>query len=674
MNLKRDNPIGIQTPVKLTFDYSPKKKESIEVKIRSPKNSTVDIVDLLTYQNIMNSQMGFSAASTRFLTYILLSMLLDGTTTYIIFNSVTGIVVLCLVFVVGSRWLQVSRRQSRHNLQSVLEFVTTDATQLLWECLMHSVVCTAVLGVKGSSTQASVVALNYRMYSGLLYSIYRFVFQLDVLRFPMLQQSDLISVRTAAIKAVVDGLQATVIVTGVYWMLFVSLVAPSHWIYGILFGSAYDASFSRLLAYIGAAMNPLDVLSLVASSVSLFVLLEFAHDARNSFFTGVTNSNLKDISSITLQLQDASCSKSFSHLHYMAVLQLSWAARHAPEIRGSIFAQPEATASLWKQTFGSLVKLVDRLSAEFENAIVDAAAQKSLDAAARKNKGEPILAAKKTFGFMPSKAAAAVFLEQTDDENSSGLHNGASRPVQNRQTSRNDPDSVPALIRKRVVVNSLADKHKTDDKSTHTRVTKANPPGSQEFVDALARSIAQYPIGELLLDESVFRLASCLTKDYKLYIWAVDALSGLVVSAATEDRYGLVNRDVPQVIDALVRLLNAIEAFLMYRRHKSPWSNRILPVVSRWTLPSSVQAQAESWVRWTSDSLSGLGLRDSRDASWVSAWRSSGWVVHGDTQACVETLKTAIYRIALTYYPHMQRFQFSPSTVTKLDRFMEFQE
>lgn len=113
-------------------------------------------------------------------------------------------------------------------------------------------------------------------------------------------------------------------------------------------------------------------------------------------------------------------------------------------------------------------------------------------------------------------------------------------------------------------------------------------------------------------------------------IWAVQAISRLIVAATTEERYGMIQKDIPIVLNALLRCLLHVEVSAPKKRH------------------ANVAASAT--------------VATPRDAQVA------------EHLALLDVLQTSVYQITNFLDGHLNRFQFDKAYTTKLRRFVELKE
>ncbi|GAA5875593.1 hypothetical protein JCM3774_006112 [Rhodotorula dairenensis] len=119
---------------------------------------------------------------------------------------------------------------------------------------------------------------------------------------------------------------------------------------------------------------------------------------------------------------------------------------------------------------------------------------------------------------------------------------------------------VPSILQtSSLVPTTLVDAAKSVERATQS----ALPASSVVDVVGTEHSIARFVPG--LLRASIFdvaieyRVKNCVKRRHEV-VCAVQALSNLICASLTEDPYGVTQRDIPKVLEAFVRFLNALKS------------------------------------------------------------------------------------------------------------------
>ncbi|KAL2919399.1 Nuclear pore complex subunit [Polyrhizophydium stewartii] len=524
---------------------------------------------------------------------------------------------------------------------------------------------------------------------GLSYAITRYTYQSDQLRFPALQRSLAFRFKSILARALVRSVRLSLFLCAIVIPAFIVVGRPIHFsfaAYAIFRGT----TLAKTTSVVGACITNLRLLMrLFSISAYTLVILEATHDLFALHLTSVVlpKPNLGIIvSSLNENLAP--------YYRYLSIFHVNWIVRYSPELRRQIFNDVESVRPAWKTVSTALISRITDLTLALREAVEGTkTGSELLDAAPSVTQVEPtqdnstgVTASKEasvdsvqpvttplrpgpsvrplsvsptqTGAIYPSskpsmlRNAAAVMFEPAipggklfpTDERHEALVEGAEQPEKEVE--------LPSLIRRRhtdtaagASTVSSSDAAATGSANAAASVRApaqtipAKIPGTREFVDALALQVERLPFGQFLLGETVLRRTACIMRDLPVHVWSIEALSGLVVASAHEDKYGMVHRDVPAVLSTLVALLVAIEKYLAHSH--TNLAGRPMPV-------------SAAWRRQTA--------------------KSAAWIVPEELHVCVLTLQNAIYRITTTYYSHLSRFEFEQECASRLQAFADFHE
>ncbi|KAI8927679.1 nucleoporin protein Ndc1-Nup [Entophlyctis helioformis] len=494
----------------------------------------------------------------------------------------------------------------------------------------------------------STFMLLFQLLVGPVYAIYRNWVQADQLHFPMLQRSVNLRSKSVFARSFSRGIRFGAIATVLYCVFFACFGWLAH--YGVY--SIFAAFKAKLLPYPNVFASTLLDIRLLAQlfSSAMFAMILFDLHATSVILPKPKLSQI--IASLGENLDDY-------HRH-IALMNLHWIVRYSPELRREIFNDVESSRPAWKSLLSTLSGSIDSLTTLLQQASEDGRvvgamwllhpsrvaavpiAEPQLDKRASQLPSSPTPRGSRMSNISPTKTGPIypplqskrsplrdLLLDSTgpaSDASRSPLVQAADASgLRRRGTAATSPGGVGA--------GSVA----TDGKAAELQATPV--PGSREFLTALARQMERWSLGAYFLDETVLRRASCLMKDLQLHLWTIDALTGLAVAASSEDKYGIVHRDVPAVLHTLVRSLLGLEHFLSASHRDS--MNRPLPVLSAWHRQSS---------------------------------KSAAWVVPEDMGVCIAALQGSIYRVTTTYYGHLTRFSFADDVAARLQPFLDFHE
>ncbi|KAI9104076.1 nucleoporin protein Ndc1-Nup-domain-containing protein [Phlyctochytrium arcticum] len=102
----------------------------------------------------------------------------------------------------------------------------------------------------------------------------------------------------------------------------------------------------------------------------------------------------------------------------------------------------------------------------------------------------------------------------------------------------------------------------TDDEASLQCPSKRIHSPGQDDLKRLRKWLLRSEWGTWILGETLERQTTVLFGDLQIHLWAIEVLEHLVVVAPTEDRYGEAGRDLPQVIESLLRCQMALKTRL----------------------------------------------------------------------------------------------------------------
>ena len=150
----------------------------------------------------------------------------------------------------------------------------------------------------------------------------------------------------------------------------------------------------------------------------------------------------------------------------------------------------------------------------------------------------------------------------------------------------------------------------------------------------------------------------CIFGQFKVTISSQSlALVDLVVSSATEDKYGTVHRHVPLILESLARLHIAIRTY-----QKSLLE--VYPELAIPLMPHHANHTVTS--PWNPEPFWGMMGMD--------RVRFGSWKLLVEPNTLLYTLETGIYRICTTFYSHLDQFQYKREYADVLERFTAFSQ
>ncbi|KAJ3227381.1 hypothetical protein HDU81_006742 [Chytriomyces hyalinus] len=142
--------------------------------------------------------------------------------------------------------------------------------------------------------------------------------------------------------------------------------------------------------------------------------------------------------------------------------------------------------------------------------------------------------------------------------------------------------------------------------------------------------------GKQLKLEGITKVTKRTFAEYETLSIAVEAVSKLLIAATKEDQYGIIHRDIPDVLGSLLSCLIAVETFMAQ--------------------PPGVADFSE------------------KQSCMLLEGFPGGQIVLKDAYAVVVLLQTNIYYNTTHLGDHLARYKFYPAVADKLKRFIEFLE
>ncbi|KAK5667581.1 Nuclear pore complex subunit [Batrachochytrium dendrobatidis] len=487
---------------------------------------------------------------------------------------------------------------------------------------------------------------------GPIYALYRYIQQADILRFPPIQRSMRVWFKSVITKSIVRGVRLGCCLSVVCWFSFFFAGWPlyyaldstlQHWKFTL-------SSTPRVLLTCLTDLQLFMRACLTASFV--IVLLEIAHDQ----FSLHTTSIILENPSVSLLI--ASFNENLSSYNtYLAIFQIKWAVQFSPALRQKVFNDIDTDCSAWKLISTALITRLNNLRLAFE-ADMEIKKTRSELSTEENTFSEPPISNGLVFGDQSTHKSTPISPTQTGiiypAQKPSVLRNAASFILEPTVSGGNifmSDGRTPELVQGSVELETslevprlLRRKNWSNADQAHAPKPAANVsiisiPGSQDVMNAIAQMITSWSFGLQLMGETVVRKAACITKDIQLDIWTIESLSSLVVASTHEDKYGMVHRDVPHILNTLTLLLITMERFVTHVHRDG--SGRPM-------------AAGILWKRHTA--------------------RSATWVVPQELHICLLVLQNSIYRIVTTYYSHLSRFDLLPETAARLQQFLDFHE
>ncbi|KAL6602609.1 hypothetical protein LY90DRAFT_666579 [Neocallimastix californiae] len=154
----------------------------------------------------------------------------------------------------------------------------------------------------------------------------------------------------------------------------------------------------------------------------------------------------------------------------------------------------------------------------------------------------------------------------------------------------------------------------------------------EKYLGALCTKIKsillKLKLGKILLTNSFERQIDIILNDITLEILAIKILGNFIVASLTEDKYGIIQRDIQPILECLLQCLLDVETFI-----KNP----------------PITLSPEEIIKYNKEMPVKLDI-------------------------IISTLQSTIYQIVIKFYDSLDNFSFSNKYLQKLQRFIDFKE
>ncbi|KAL4251139.1 NDC1 family protein [Abortiporus biennis] len=195
-------------------------------------------------------------------------------------------------------------------------------------------------------------------------------------------------------------------------------------------------------------------------------------------------------------------------------------------------------------------------------------------------------------------------------------------------------------------------KGQTEVKKAVTAATDATKQGQwkQTLCDQVSKRVPKWCldiaglIGGWWRRDRLSKVVESYLPNRKLDALAIDTISSFVCTSLTEDKYGVVQRDIPRIVEALLSYLQAIEDYQNELHAKNP-------------------------VPTTTDELQKLSASELADLSSVAIEIAKASDVLGEVS---DALKDGVVKIVQTFGDKLTAFKFPLRTSKKLQGFVDY--
>ncbi|KAG0197320.1 Nucleoporin NDC1 [Mortierella sp. GBA30] len=361
---------------------------------------------------------------------------------------------------------------------------------------------------------------------------------------------------------------------------------------------------------------------LFVTSFSVVVFLESVHLVCDYFLAqkmDVTAASVDPNACIVSGLKvDGSNTTPETLLTYHAFQELAHFAGLNAARRTEIFADTTCIPSCWSQISSHCIGVLDKAT----NRINKASSKAPVSAATTSTAGTQSFNSSVRRRLPPGQGGA--------------FESNVFRPTKHDHffDSLKGPSTEELLARSRIEV----DKSLTEKDSTK----RPNVAGSRDRLEVVAFRWISKTVRELVfshpeIQKQLKKIPNPevlhATDDFHLVIWSFQSLARLVMASYKEDRYGVVQKDIPKILESMLGLLMTVEAF--------------------------------SWTE---------GRAESYEASPYSAPVNARKLVIKESHSLCQALKTAIYQIVITFQDQLADFTLATAYAERLKRLTEFQD
>ncbi|KAG0230846.1 Nucleoporin NDC1 [Actinomortierella wolfii] len=455
---------------------------------------------------------------------------------------------------------------------------------------------------------------------GFLYGFWRLWNQKDWLTFPTVQVSMRTALTTNLRKIFSTAVKDSFVIVGGFWFI-------------------YNIFLSRLTVRIAMSFVSEEILNQSTKygprwyHLGFFLRIVFNTIVIRVFFEAINALSdyvlTKRLNVVTTSIDPNAClvsglkgsanlSNTDQFLRLHAFQELVQAARYDPQRRVDIFTDAQSQPSAWKQIADECVGVLKQATSRISRLTGRSGKSASIASAAV---NEALAASSKVSLLRDSNITVR---RRLPPEQGGALEMNIFKP--SKSTSFLDTLKGPSTEE---ILEEQRKKAGADNSVRKMPGLAVQHPEIAAFTWLSARMRAlllRYPAFQATLNKMPDSRTLENAEDFQLNIWAFQALAHLVRASFTEDQVGVVQRDIPAVLEAMLGLLLALEAYL--------------------------QREPVSYDEQSDDALS----------------------VHVRMHVLTEGLKTAIYQIVEVFHWQLEEFMLSDKSTDRLRYFLHFQD
>ncbi|KAF9154874.1 Nucleoporin NDC1 [Linnemannia schmuckeri] len=449
---------------------------------------------------------------------------------------------------------------------------------------------------------------------GVVYGVRHLIYQKDWLAFPEIQLSTVDYIFNNYWKQVVSSAGAfSLRITGAFWIVYNILLSR------LLVNSAMRFVADDILYHApqyGPRWYSLGlVIRLFFTSFSISIFLESVHLVCDHFLSkkmNVSGSSIDPNACLISGLKvDGSNTTPETLLTYHAFQELAHLAGHSSARRRDIFNDAGSSPSSWTQISSHCISLLNKAATR-----INTVPAKPSSTSARK----PV-----------TSALGSTIRRRLPPGQGGAFETNIFRP------SKHDHffDSLKGLSTEEILAQSRAEAAKDATKTSSTGTSKDRLELiAFHWISNKVKDLAlKYP--DLQRHLSVIPEKEILrsTDDFHLILWAFQSLARLVAASYDEDNYGVVQKDIPKVLETMLELLMTLESFLLAEAGSAKFRSN----------PYSAHINAQR----------------------LTITRS---------YAMLQALKTAIYQVVVTFRGQLGEFTLASAYANRLKHFVDFDE
>ncbi|KAF9430131.1 Nucleoporin NDC1 [Entomortierella beljakovae] len=463
-----------------------------------------------------------------------------------------------------------------------------------------------------------ILTRTFSVILGISYGITHLLYQRDLLSFTEVQLSAVEHIfnnyRKEALK---KSFRFAVRLTAAFWVVYNILLSRILVNMAMKFVaediSYHSPQYGPRWYSIGLAIR----LFFTAFSISVFMeSVQILCDHFLSHKMNVSVSSVDPIACIISGLKvDGSNTSPESLITYHAFQELNTLARYTPPMRKEIFSEAAFVPSSWKQVSERCIELLDKAVVRIDKAsskkplAASVAASESLSATIRRRLPIGKGGAVETNIFRASKS------EKFFD-------------------SLKGPSTEEILTKARIEADkSLADPNSGKRPNLGGSRDRLELVAFRWISNSLKDLVFKHPELQKQLSQIPKPALFHATEDFQLTVWSFQSLARLVVASYNEDRYGIVQKDIPRILESMLKLLMSLEYFLVTEGRLEAFKSG----------PYSAHVDAQK-------------------------------IVNARSLSLLQALKTSIYQIVITFREHLGDFVLSTAYRDRLTHFIEFDD